>query len=228
MNLSGGQKDRDGAAMDSAWVPVDMAAVPALVSEDLGGGAKKQQDALGSFANPDKIATPDNLKFSEKLRTLFIGEDSNTHVNNFLWAYNVDTKTLSRLLSCPAGAESTGLHAVDEIHGWTYIMSNFQHPGDWEAPLHDKVQATLDPLVRASYKDRFGAAVGYLTADMSAIRLSRAEPARTWRRIRPRRPVACGFFTSGADAGPLRHSKGPRSTALDAPPLGGAFPDARA
>ena len=173
LNLSGGQKDRDGAAMDSAWVPVDMAAVPALVSEDLGGGAKKQQDALGNFANPDKIATPDNLKFSEKLRTLFIGEDSNTHVNNFLWAYNVDTKTLSRLLSCPAGAESTGLHAVDEIHGWTYIMSNFQHPGDWETPLHDKVQATLDPLVRANYKDRFGAAVGYLTADMSAIRLSK-------------------------------------------------------
>ena len=79
----------------------------------------------------DKVANPDNLKFSEKLRTLFIGEDSGTHVNNFLWAYNVDTKELSRLMSCPAGAESTGLHAVDEINGWTYIMSNFQHAGDW-------------------------------------------------------------------------------------------------
>jgi hypothetical protein len=52
---------------------------------------------------------------------------------------------------------------VDEINGWTYIMSNFQHPGDWESPLHDKVKATLDPLVRANYKDRFGAAVGYIT-----------------------------------------------------------------
>jgi len=174
LNLTGGQKDQSGAVMESEWVPVNMAAVPALVSEDLGGGAKKQQDALGNFANPDKIATPDNLKFSEKLRTLFIGEDSNTHVNNFLWAYNVDTKKLSRLLSCPAGAESTGLHAVDEINGWTYIMSNFQHPGDWEAPLHDKVQAALDPLIRANYKDRSGAAVGYLTADVSAIRLAKA------------------------------------------------------
>ena len=62
-------------------------------------------DALGNLATADKIANPDNLKFSEKMRTLFIGEDSSQHVNNFLWAYNVDTKELSRLLSTPAGAE---------------------------------------------------------------------------------------------------------------------------
>ncbi len=170
-NLKGGQKDSAGAAIDSDWVPVDMAAVPALVSEDLGGGKLKQQDALGNFANPDKIATPDNLKFSEQLRTLFIGEDSNTHVNNFLWAYNVDTKQLSRILSTPAGAESTGLHAVDQINGWTYIMSNFQHAGDWESPLHDIVKPTLDPLIRANYKDRYGAAVGYLTGATGQPRL---------------------------------------------------------
>jgi len=174
LNLTGGQADLSGKAIDSEWVPVDMGAVPALVSDDLGGGKMKLQDALGNFANPDKIATPDNLKFSEKLRTLFIGEDSNTHVNNFLWAYNVDTKVLSRVLSCPAGAESTGLHAVDEIHGWTYIMSNFQHAGDWETPLHDKVKPTLDPLVQANYKDEFGASVGYLTADPTSVKLAKA------------------------------------------------------
>jgi secreted PhoX family phosphatase len=172
--LKGGQKDTAGGTIDSEWVPVDMAAVPELVSEDLGGGKFAQQDALGNFANPDRIATPDNLKFSEKLRTLFIGEDSNTHVNNFLWAYQVDTKQLARILSCPAGAESTGLHAVDEVNGWTYILSSFQHPGDWESPLHDVVKATLDPLVRANYKDRFGASVGYITGDPTAIELKSA------------------------------------------------------
>jgi len=154
-NLAGGQKDTTGAAINSEWVPVQTKAL--LVGEDIAA------DALGNLSNPDKIGNPDNLKFSEKLRTLFIGEDSSTHVNNFLWAYNVDTKVLSRLLSVPAGGESTGLHAVDEINGWTYIMSNFQHPGDWSASLHAKVQADLDPLVRANYKDRFGASVGYLT-----------------------------------------------------------------
>jgi uncharacterized protein len=33
------------------------------------------------------------------------------------------------------------------------------------------VQSTLDPLVRANYKNRFGAAVGYLTADHTSMKL---------------------------------------------------------
>ncbi|MFT7116366.1 MAG: secreted PhoX family phosphatase [Rhodoferax sp.] len=166
INLAGAQSDRSGMVMASDWVPVSMAAPAVLVGEDLA-----TPDALGNTSHADKIANPDNLKFSEKLRTLFIGEDSGRHVNNFLWAYNVDTRQLARVLSCPAGAESTGLHAVDDINGWTYVMSNFQHVGDWEKGLHDKVKATLDPLVRANYKDRFGAAVGYLTADLTGLKL---------------------------------------------------------
>ncbi len=156
--LDGGQKDSAGNAIDSEWVSTHMSAPEALIGEDLAA-----QDALGNKALADKIANPDNLKFSEKLRTLFIGEDSGNHVNNFLWAYNIDTKELSRVLSCPAGAESTGLQAADEVNGWMYIMSNFQHPGDWDSPLHDKVKDVLDPLVRANFKDRNGAAVGYIT-----------------------------------------------------------------
>ncbi|MCG2586723.1 PhoX family phosphatase [Massilia sp. TS11] len=164
--LSGSQKDSGGAAMNSEWVPASTSML--LVGEDLAAA-----DALGNLANPDKVANPDNLKFSEKLRTLFIGEDSSMHVNNMLWAYNVDSKQLTRLATMPAGAEATGLHVADDVNGWTYIMSNFQHPGDWIASLHGKVQSTLDPLVRANYKDRFGAAVGYLTAEATSIKLSK-------------------------------------------------------
>ena len=109
LNLKGGQKDTSGAAINSEWMPVDTKAL--LAGEDIAA------DALGNTANPNKIANPDNLKFSEKMRTLFIGEDSGQHVNNFLWAYNVDTKQLSRVMSIPSGSESTGLHAVDEING---------------------------------------------------------------------------------------------------------------
>jgi secreted PhoX family phosphatase len=164
-NLSGGQKDTSGATIVSEWVPVQTKFL--LLGEDI------PADALGNIANPNKIAAPDNLKFSEKMRTLFIGEDSGQHVNNFLWAYNVDTKVLSRLMSIPAGGESTGLHAVDELNGWTYIMANFQHPGDW-GTIHSVVKTTLDPLVRANYKDKFGAAVGYLTADVSQPKFSKS------------------------------------------------------
>ncbi|HBZ07398.1 MAG TPA: alkaline phosphatase [Massilia sp.] len=165
LNLKGGQKDVNGAAIDSEWMPVDIKAL--VTGEDIAA------DALGNTANPNRIGNPDNLKFSEKLRTLFIGEDSGQHINNFLWAYNVDTRQLARIMSIPAGGESTGLHAVDELNGWTYIMSNFQHAGDWGS-IHNNVKATLDPLLRANYKDKFGSAVGYLTGELSQMRLAKA------------------------------------------------------
>ncbi len=92
-------------------------------------GEDIDRDAVGNTAAVNKIANPDNLKFSEKMRTLFIEEDSGTHINNFLWAYNIDTGKLSRILSLPAGGESTGLQAIDDLNGYAYIMSNYQNAG---------------------------------------------------------------------------------------------------
>lgn len=155
--MAGGQKDVAGRPIDSDWTPLQLSAVPALVGRDL-----VTPDAVGNTADAERIANPDNLKYSERLRTLFIGEDSGMHVNNFLWAYNVDSRALSRILSCPSGAESTGLQAVDDVNGFAYIMSNFQHAGDWEAPLHDKVKASLAPLIDSNYRNRRSAAVGYI------------------------------------------------------------------
>lgn len=163
LNLKGSQKDTSGANIVSEWVPVDIKAL--LTGEDYAVA-----DALGNKANPNKIANPDNLKFSEKLRTLFIGEDSGQHTNNFLWAYNVDTKRLARIMSIPAGGESTGLHAVDEINGWTYIMSNFQHAGDSN---YVKSNAALDTAINNNYNNKFSAAVGYLTATSTSIKLGK-------------------------------------------------------
>ena len=158
LRLQAGQVDTDGQGIDSEWVPVDMGAVPELV-----GAMLAAPDALGNRHRSDRISNPDNLKFSEKLRTLFVGEDSMGRVNSFLWAFNVDTRVLSRLLSCPVAAESTGLHAVDDINGWTYITSNFQHTADWN-DVHDVVRPVLEPLVKAKYRNGRGASVGYLTA----------------------------------------------------------------
>ena len=128
-----------------------------LAGEDLLDAAgKAAPDALGNTANPDKIANPDNLKFSEKLRTLFIGEDSGQHVNNFVWAYNVDTKQLTRILSAVAGAENTGLQVLEDLNGHAYIMSNSQHHGDWTMGKNAEVDAALAVI------DKFDANVGYI------------------------------------------------------------------
>lgn len=164
LHMKGGMKDHLGQPIASEWVPHNLATLLA--------GQDQKPDALGNTAHADKIANPDNLKFSEKMRTLFIGEDSGMHVNNFLWAYNVDTKSLTRVLSCPSGAECTGLHVEDALNGWTYIMSNFQHAGDWEK-IHNIVKPTLDPLVRANYNDRYSSAVGYLTSQPKQMKLGK-------------------------------------------------------
>ncbi len=152
-DLAAGQSTLSGQPINSEWVAYQSKML--LIGEDI------TVDSLGNTANPDKIASPDNLKFSETLRTLFIGEDSGNHPNNFLWAYNVDSKANPvRLLSTPAGAESTGLHAVDSVNGWTYIMSNFQHAGDMSSLSADLKAATL-----ANYNNGYSASVGYITAD---------------------------------------------------------------
>ncbi len=163
--LAGGLKDDTNTAIDSQWMPVQTKALYA--GEDIA------TDALGNTANPEKIANPDNLKFSEKLRTLFIGEDSSQHMNDFVWAYNVDTKKLSRLVSMPTGAEATGLGVNDDINGWTYITCNFQHPGDWPSTLTPSIKTTLTPLINTNYKNRSACAVGYLTADISSLKLTK-------------------------------------------------------
>ncbi|AXY59069.1 PhoX family protein [Acinetobacter sp. WCHAc010052] len=155
-DLKGGQVDSSNALINSEWTPYQSHML--FMGEDISA------DALGNTANPEKVASPDNLKYSESLRTLFVGEDSGNHVNNFLWAYNVDTQTFSRILSTPAGAEATGLHAVDSINGWTYIMSNFQHAGDWGG-IHNIVKSQLTPLINENYNDGYAASVGYITAD---------------------------------------------------------------
>jgi secreted PhoX family phosphatase len=169
-DLKGSQVDSNATLIKSEWVPAQSHML--LMGKDI------NFDNLGNTADPEQIASPDNLKFSEKLRTLFIGEDSGNHLNNFLWAYNVDTNTLDRILSTPAGAESTGLHAVDEVNGWTYIMSNFQHPGDeWNrfykidattgarSGLSADLMTQIDTAIDANYNKKFAAAVGYITAD---------------------------------------------------------------
>jgi secreted PhoX family phosphatase len=123
--LGDGRKDLSGTPIASTWVATRMRA---LIT-----GARKPatQTDRGRYdtCDTDRLANPDNLKYSDTLRTLFIGEDSSHHLNNFLWAYRPDTSTLTRILSASAGGEITGLQIVEKLRGHAYIMANVQHPG---------------------------------------------------------------------------------------------------
>jgi secreted PhoX family phosphatase len=151
MTLAANQVTREGQAIDSPWVATRISAIEALLGKDI------PVDAQGNRAAVERVANTDNLFFSEKMRVLFVGEDSGLHVNNYLWAYHVDTGALSRILSVPSGAEVTGLQVVENLQGHAYIMSNYQHPGDFIK--------TLDPLLKAKLTELihpFEAKVGYL------------------------------------------------------------------
>lgn len=154
MPMSGGQKDSSGADINSEYVASKMSGL--VVGSDLAIA-----DAKGNLADDEKIANPDNIAFSEELRTLFIGEDSGMHVNNYVWAYNVDTKKLSRILSTPAGAEATGLQVVDNLKGFSYIMSNIQHPGD-EMIVADSLKADVEAQINKNFDNKKSGAVGYI------------------------------------------------------------------
>ncbi|SFI42460.1 hypothetical protein SAMN02799624_00955 [Paenibacillus sp. UNC496MF] len=169
--LGAGQKDKSGEAIASSYVPVSMKGL--VWGEDLA-----TTDAKGNKAADDKVANPDNLSYSENLRTLFIGEDSGMHANNYVWAYNVDTGKLSRILSTPAGAEATGLQAVDNLNGFSYVMSNIQHPGD-EMIVADSLKADVTNYINQNFDDKKSGEVGYISGLPSMEQLVANEPAST-------------------------------------------------
>ena len=145
LTLSVAARDADGQPIASEWVASRMRGVPALRGVDLATA-----DRHGNRAAVDRVANPDNLAFSAALRTLFIGEDSDLHTNNFVWAFEVDSGHLARIASMPAGAEATGLQAVDDIDGHRYLMLNYQHAGERisipDADLRAAVERRIDPL----------------------------------------------------------------------------------
>jgi len=139
LTLKANQGDSSGAAIDSDFVPASMKAI--VLGKDISA------DADGNKSDLNAISAPDNLWFSDRMRVLFIGEDSGSHVNNYLWAYHVDTGSLVRILSLPMGAESTGLQVVDNMNGRAYIMSNYQHAGDkiGDPTLYARILPLINP-----------------------------------------------------------------------------------
>jgi len=163
-DMASAVKDTSGATIASDYVPTKG------YIEDKLLGRPMAADAKGNTADVNYTANTDNVFFSENLRTLFIGEDSGTHVNNFVWAYNVDTKKLSRVLSVAAGAESTGLQVVEDMNGHAYIMSNNQHQGDWLSSQPAAAVTSLKAKAEELYgKNSYGTLNYYLQADVGYI-----------------------------------------------------------
>jgi secreted PhoX family phosphatase len=151
LKLKKKQRDKKGKKIKSDLVATSMRVPSALLGQEI------KADKYGNTCAVDSVANTDNLFYSSKMRTLFIGEDSDRHTNNFLWAYNIDSKKLVRILSLPAGAESTGLQVIEDENNHAYIMSNAQHLGDFIKTTPKKLIKYLRPQI-----DLFNAPIGYI------------------------------------------------------------------
>ena len=150
--MQGGQMDSDGSLIASDWVATEMTGY-------LMGRHKPAGQTVGPYdrCDTDLIANPDNIKYSSAMRTLFIGEDSSNHLNNFLWAHNIDSEQTVRILSAPIGGELTGLQVVPDANGFAYLMTNIQHPGaandlkQYPTEIRDVLRQSVDQRGHIGY-----------------------------------------------------------------------------
>lgn len=148
-------------ALDSSYSGISMKAV--VIGQPL--------DVNEAYADewtchPDGISNPDNITYIGH-NTLLISEDTNKHVNNMTWAYNTETKMMTRIASLPIGAEVTGVDTA-AIGDKGILLINIQHP------FQDNPQAVdgtypNSALIEAATDDQLKASIGYfdgLPSDM--------------------------------------------------------------
>lgn len=95
---------------------------------------------VGNTCSVNGLASPDNVSYLPKYNTLIIGEDTSSHQNDAVWAFNTLTGKLTRILTTPYGAETTSVYWVPDINGFGYLMSAVQHP--YGESDEDKVNET--------------------------------------------------------------------------------------
>jgi hypothetical protein len=83
------------------------------------------------------IANPDNVAFLEGTNMLVIGEDGGYHPEDAVWAYDINTKALTRIATVVSGAEATSPFWHKNINGKGYLTLTVQHPFG-EAPYKPK------------------------------------------------------------------------------------------
>lgn len=123
-----------GLQLDDDYVATSMHGVVSGIPRTYSRGAlvDDKYPADGPYAanncDLNGIAEPDNVTFVPGYNTLIIGEDTGQHQNDAIWAYNVESKELTRVQTTPYGSETTSPYFYPNVNGFAYIMSVIQHP----------------------------------------------------------------------------------------------------
>jgi len=121
---------------------MEVSGMPRLIKR--GASSDNPYPADGPYAanecDLDAISEPDNLTFIPGTKTLIIGEDTGKHQNDMIWAYNLDSKSLTRIQTTPYGSETTSPYFYRNYGGFSYMTSVIQHPfgeSDTEKAMSD-------------------------------------------------------------------------------------------
>ena len=108
--------------------------------------------------HPDGISNPDNITYIGH-STLLISEDTRKHVNNMVWAYNTETKMITRIASLPIGAEVTGIDTA-AIDDKGILLINVQHPFKDNPEAADGTYPNA-ALIEGATDEQLKASIGY-------------------------------------------------------------------
>lgn len=141
-------------ALDSNYNGTSMEAI--VVGKPLATG---EQYADEWTCSPEGISNPDNITYIGH-DTLLISEDTTKHVNNMSWAYNTQTKTMTRIASLPIGAEVTGVDK-EAVGDKGILMLNAQHPFKDNPKAADGSKPN-SALIENATDEQLKAFVGYI------------------------------------------------------------------
>jgi len=132
-NVCGGvyQLDVDSSYVTTKMKPLLLGIPKTYTDRPIGIDAKDATKVSQQACDDAGIALPDNVVMGPTNDILIIGEDGTTeHQNDFLWAYNLATETLTRIASGVYGGELTSPWYYRNINGWDYMTLVVQHPYD--------------------------------------------------------------------------------------------------
>jgi len=52
---------------------------------------------------------------------------------------------------------------VDNLNGFAYVMSNFQHPGEYIRTMDATLKDAVDPLINSLWANKKKAGIGYIS-----------------------------------------------------------------
>lgn len=136
-------KSNNCGAVYQLSVNADMATTD---MELLVAGGPFDKNASLNACDINNIASPDNVSMGPTEDLLFIGEDTDYHQNDVLWAYDLNNATLTRIFTTPYGSETTSpMYYKDIDADFDYMIAVVQHPyGE-----SDEDMATSDADTRA-------------------------------------------------------------------------------